>query len=74
MKEGDLVRHYKDVVSSYEGETYFYKVTKIAVVVEDYESWTKLIKIYCEGETKIVHISEVNTLKRGAKWTKTSND
>ncbi len=74
MKAGDLVRYHKEAVSSYDGETYFYETTKVAVVVEDYESWTKLIKIYCEGETKIVHISEVSTLKRGVNWTKTSND
>jgi hypothetical protein len=69
MKAGDLVRYYKDTVATEDGETYFYKKCDIAVVVEDYEPWTKIIKIYSEGTIKVVHISEVNTLKRGSGWT-----
>ena len=77
MKAGDLVRYYKDTVATEDGETYFYKKCDIAVVVEDYEPWTKIIKIYSEGTIKVVHISEVNTLKRGSGWTQseeTKND
>jgi len=74
MKAGDLVRHYKDTVATDDGETYFYKKCDIAVVVEDYEPWTKIIKIYSEGTIKVVHISEVNTLKRGSGWTKEVSD
>ena len=68
MKAGDLVRHYKDTVATDDGETYFYKKCDVALVLEDYEPWSKLIKIYSEGKVKVVHISEVNTLKRGAGW------
>jgi len=74
MKAGDLVRYYKDTIASDDGDTYFYKKTHIAVVVEDYEPSMKLIRIYTEGEIKVVHISDVNTLKRGAAWTKTIAD
>ena len=74
MKAGDLVRYYKDTVATEDGETYFYKKCDIAVVVEDYEPWTKIIKIYSEGTIKVVHISEVNTLKRGSGWTKEVSD
>ena len=74
MKAGDLVRYYKEVVASEDGETYFYKKSDVAVVVEDYEPWTKIIKIYSEGTIKVVHISEVNTLKRGSGWTKEASD
>ena len=74
MKAGDLVRHYKEVVATEDGETIFYKKSEVAVVVEDYEPWTKLIKIFCEGKVKVVHISEVSTLKRGSGWTNTVSD
>ena len=74
MKAGDLVRHYKEVVATEDGETIFYKKSEVAVVVEDYEPWTKLIKIFCEGKVKVVHISEVSTLKRGAGWTNKVSD
>ena len=74
MKAGDLVRYYKDAVVSEDGNTYFYKKCDVAVVVEDYEPWTKIIKIYSEGTIKVVHISEVNTLKRGSGWTKEASD
>jgi hypothetical protein len=77
MKAGDLVRYYKDTIASDDGDTYFYKKCDVAVVVEDYEPWTKIIKIYSEGTIKVVHISEVNTLKRGSGWTQseeTKND
>ena len=74
MKAGDLVRYYKEVVASEDGETYFYKKSDVAVVVEDYEPWTKIIKIFCEGKVKVVHISEVSTLKRGSGWTNTVSD
>ncbi len=74
MKAGDLVRYYKDTIASDDGDTYFYKKCDVAVVVEDYEPWTKIIKIYSEGTIKVVHISEVNTLKRGSGWTKEASD
>ena len=74
MKAGDLVRHYKEVVATEDGETIFYKKSEVAVVVEDYEPSMKLIRIYTEGEIKVVHISDVNTLKRGAAWTKKASD
>ena len=74
MKAGDLVRHYKEVVATEDGETIFYKKSEVAVVVEDYEPWTKIIKIFCEGKVKVVHISEVSTLKRGSGWTNTVSD
>ena len=74
MKAGDLVRYYKDTIASDDGDTYFYKKTHIAVVVEDYEPSMKLIRIYTEGEIKVVHISDVNTLKRGAAGTKKASD
>ena len=74
MKAGDLVRYYKDTIASDDGDTYFYKKCDVAVVVEDYEPWTKIIKIYSEGTIKVVHISEVNTLKRGSGWTKEVSD
>ena len=74
MKAGDLVRYYKDAVVSEDGDTSFYKKCDVAVVVEDYEPWTKIIKIYSEGTIKVVHISEVNTLKRGSGWTKEASD
>ena len=74
VKAGDLVRHYKDTVATDDGETYFYKKCEIALVIEDYEPWSKLIKIYSEGTIKTVHISEVTTFKRGAGWSNTIND
>tara|TARA_Y100000817_G_scaffold281337_1_gene245917 strand:+ start:298 stop:531 length:234 start_codon:yes stop_codon:yes gene_type:complete len=74
MKAGDLVRYYKDTIVSDDGDTYFYKKTEVALVVEDYNPSIKLIKIYTDGEIKVVHISDVNTLKRGAAWTKTITD
>ena len=74
MKAGDLVRYYKNAIASEDGDTYFYKKTEGALVVEDYNPTMKLIKIYTDGETKVVHISDVNTLKRGSGWTKTVND
>jgi hypothetical protein len=74
MKAGDLVRYYKNAIASADGDTYFYKKTTVAVVVEDYEPAMKLIRIYTEGEIKVVHISDVNTLKRGSGWTKTTSD
>ena len=46
MKAGDLVRYYKNTVVSEDGDTYFYKKTHIAVVIEDYEPSMKLIRIY----------------------------
>ena len=74
MKAGDLVRYYKNAIVSEEGETYFYKKTKVALVIEDYNPSIKLIKIYTDGEIKVVHISDVNTLKRGSGWTKKESD
>ena len=74
MKAGDLVRHYKEMVATEDGETIFYKKSEVGVVMENYEPWTKLIKIFCEGKVKVVHISEVTTLKRGVGWTNTVSD
>ena len=74
MKAGDLVRYYKNAIASEDGETYFYKKTGVGIVIEDYNPSIKLIKIYTDGEIKVVHISDVNTLKRGAAWTKPGSD
>ena len=74
MKAGDLVRYYKNAIASDDGDTYFYKKTEVALVVEDYNPSIKLIKIYTDGEIKVVHISDVNTLKRGSAWTKPGSD
>ena len=74
MKAGDLVRYYKNAIASDDGDTYFYKKTEVALVVEDYNPSIKLIKIYTDGEIKFVHISDVNTLKRGSAWTKPGSD
>ena len=74
MKAGDLVRYYKNAIASEDGDTYFYKKTEVALVVEDYNPSIKLIKIYTDGEIKGVHISDVNTLKRGAGWVQTISD
>ena len=74
MKAGDLVRYYKNAIASEDGDTYFYKKTEVALVVEDYNPTMKLIKIYTDGEIKVVHISDVNTLKRGSAWTKPGSD
>ena len=45
MKAGDLVRYYKDTIVSDDGDTYFYKKTEVALVVEDYNPSIQLIKI-----------------------------
>ena len=42
MKAGDLVRYYKNAIASEDGDTYFYKKTEVALVVEDYNPTMKL--------------------------------
>ena len=74
MKAGDLGRYYKNTVASEDGDTYFYKKTEVGLVIEDYDPSIRLIKIYTDGEIKVVHISDVNTLKRGAGWVQTISD
>ena len=68
MKAGDLVRYYRDTVATDDGETFFYKKTYVGLVLEDYDPNTKLIKIHTDGAIMVVHISDVNTLKRGEGW------
>ena len=73
MKAGDLVRYYRDTVATNDGETFFYKKTYVGIVLEDYDSNTKLIKIHTDGTIMVVHISDVNTLKRGEGWNQSAD-
>ena len=73
MKAGDLVRYYRDTVATDDGETFFYKKTYVGLVLEDYDSNTKLIKIHTDGAIMVVHISDVNTLKRGEGWNQSAD-
>ena len=73
MKAGDLVRYYRDTVATDDGETFFYKKTYVGLVLEDYDPNTKLIKIHADGAIMVVHISDVNTLKRGEGWNQSAD-
>ena len=68
-----MVRYYRDTVATDDGETVFYKKTYVGLVLEDYDPNTKLIKIHADGAIMVVHISDVNTLKRGEGWNQSAD-
>jgi hypothetical protein len=68
MKAGDLVKWYREEVASLDCESYYYHVGYPAIVIQDYEKHTKLLKLFVNGEIKVVHASECTLMKRGHKW------
>ena len=71
MKAGDLIKWYKQMVATQDGESYFYEKPHPAIVIEDYQKHTKLLKVFVDGEIKVVHASECTLIKRGHKWKNT---
>ena len=49
MKAGDLVKWYKQMVATSDGETYFYEKPYPAIVLKDYEKHTKLLEVFVYG-------------------------
>ena len=68
MKAGDLIKWYKQMVASNDGETYFYEKPFPAIVLKDYEKHTKLLEVFVDGGRLVVHASECTLIKRGYKW------
>ena len=68
MKAGDLIKWYKQMVASSDGETYFYEKPYPAIVLKDYEKHTKLLEVFVDGGKLVVHASECTLIKRGHKW------